>query len=101
MLFIVCVSAFVPFVCVMAVGVGVSGFWWCVFQWCVAVVLASRRVPGVVVCVSWLAPGVCLGVVWLVSGVSGVCAGVVWLVSGAWACVVGASVGVCWLVCVV
>lgn len=99
MLFIVCVSAFVPFVCVIAVGVGVCG--WCVFQWRVAVVLASRRVPGVVVCVSWLVPGVCLGVVWLVSGVSGVCAGVVWLVSGAWACVVGASVGVCWLVCVV
>lgn len=85
MLFIVCVSAFVPFVCVIAVGVGVCG--WCVFQWRVAVVLASRRVPGVVVCVSWLVPGVCLGVVWLVSG--------------AWACVVGASVGVCWLVCVV
>ena len=53
---------------------------WRVFQWWVAVVCASRRVPGVVVCVSWL-----------VSGVSGVCAGVVWLV----------LVGVCWLVCVV
>lgn len=90
MLLIVCVSAFVPFVWVMAVGVGVSGFWWCVFQCRVAVVSASRRVPGVVVCVSWLVPVACLGVVWLVSGVSGVCAGVVWLV----------LVGVCWLVCV-
>lgn len=79
MLLIVCVSAFVPFVWVMAVGVGVSGFWWCVFQCRVAVVSASRRVPGVVVCVSWLVPGAC-----------GVCAGVVWLV----------LVGVCWLVCV-
>ena len=99
MLLIVCVSAFVPFVWVMAVGVGVSGWW--VFQCRVAVVSASRRVPGVGVCVSWLVPGACSGVVWLVSGVSGVCAGVVWLVSGACACVVGASVGVCWLVCVV
>lgn len=86
MLFMVCVSAFVPFVWVMAVGVGVSGFWWCVFQWCVAVVFASRRVPGVGVCVSWLVPGAC--------------SGVVWLVVGACACVVGASVGVCGLVCV-
>ena len=90
MLFIVCVSAFVPFTWVMGVVVGVSGVWWCVFQCCVAVVSASRRVPGVVVCVSWLVPGACLGVVWLVFGVSGVCAGVVWLV----------LVGVCWLVCV-
>lgn len=105
MLLIVCVSAFVPFVWVMAVGVGVSGFWWCVFQCCVAVVSASRRVPGVVLgfgvwvaCsgVVWLVSGVgglvwaCFGVGWLVSGVSGVCAGVVWLV----------LVGVCWLVCV-
>lgn len=105
MLFMVCVSAFVPVVWVMAVGVGV--FWWWVFQCRVAVVCASRRVPGVVVCVSWLVSGACLGVVWLVfgvgglvwacfgvgwlvSGVSGVCAGVVWLV----------LVGVCWLVCV-
>lgn len=40
-------------------------------------VSASRRVPGVGVCVSWLVPGACLGVVWLV------------------------LVGVCWLVCVV
>ena len=106
MLFMVCVSAFVPVVWVMAVGVGV--FWWCCFQYCVAVVSASRRVPGVVVCVCVLVLGACLGVVWLVSGVSGVCVcvlvlgaclGVVWLVLGAWACVVGASVGVClaWL----
>lgn len=84
MLLIVCVSAFVPFVWVMGVVVGVSGC--CVFHWWVAVVWASRRVPGVGVCVCVLVPGVCLGVVWLVSG--------------AWACVVGASVGVCWLVCV-
>lgn len=107
MLFMVWVGACWPFTCVMAVGVGVSGFWWCVFQWWVAVVSASRRVPGVCVCVSWLVPGACLGVAglvfgvgglvwacfgvgWLVSGVSGVCAGVVWLV----------LVGVCWLVCV-
>ena len=105
MLFIVCVSAFVPFVWVMVVGVGVS--WWCCFQCRVAVVPPSRRVPGVLACVSWLVSGACLGVaglvfgvgglVWaclgvflLVSGVSGVCAGVVWLV----------LVGVCWLVCV-
>ena len=105
MLLIVCVSAFVPFVCVMGVVVGVSGWW--VFQCRVAVVSASRRVPGVVVRVSWLVPGACSGVAglvfgvgglvwacfgvgWLVSGVSGVCAGVVWLV----------LVGVCWLVCV-
>lgn len=71
MLFWVWVCACVPFVCVMAVGVGVSGFWWCVFQWCVAVVLASRRVPGVGVCVSWLVSGVCLGVGWLVVGACG------------------------------
>jgi len=105
-LFCACDSATVPFVCVMAVGVGVSGFWWCVFQWCVAVVCASSVVPGVVVgfgvwvvCsgVVWLVSGVGglvwarFGVGWLVSGVSGVCAGVVWLV----------LVGVCWLVCVV
>ena len=106
MLFMVWVGACVPFTCVMGVVVGASGWW--VFQCCVAVVWASRRVPGVGVCVSWLVPGACLGVVWLVSGVgglvwarfgvgwlvsgvSGVCAGVVWLV----------LVGVCWLVCVV
>lgn len=70
MLLIVCVSAFVPFVCVMGVVVGVSG--WCCFQYCVAVVLASRRVPGVVLGFGvWVA---CSGVVWLVFGV--VCSGV-------------------------
>ena len=102
-LFMVWVAACWPFVWVMVVGVGVS--WWCCFQYCVAVVSASRRVPGVLVGFGvWLA---CLGVVWLVSGVgglvwarfgvgwlgsgvSGVCAGVVWLV----------LVGVCWMVCV-
>lgn len=78
MLLIVWVSAFVPLVWVMAVGVGVSGFWWCVFQWCVAVVSASRRVPGALACVGWLVSGAC-----------GVCARVV-----------EASVGVSWLVCV-
>lgn len=83
MLFMVWVGACWPFTWVMAVGVGVSGFWWCVFQCCVAVVLASRRVPGVGVCVCVL---VCLGVVWLVVGVC--------------VCVVGVGVGVCWLVCV-
>lgn len=104
MLLIVCVSAFVPFVCVMGVVVGVSG--WCCFQYCVAVVLASRRVPGVVVGFGvWVA---CLGVVWLVVGACGLAwarFGVRWLVSGVsgvCACVVpGACVGVCWLVCVV
>ena len=85
-LFMVWVGACWPFVCVMAVGVGVSGFWWWVFQWWVAVVLASRRVPGVGVCVSWLVPGAC--------------SGVGWLVIGACACVVGACSGVAWLVCV-
>ena len=110
MLFMVCVCAFVPFVCVMAVGVGVSGFWWCVFQCRVAVVWASRRVPGVVVGFGVLVLGACLGVVWLVFGVGGLvcaCSGVGWLVSGVGACgvcacarVVGACVGVCWLVCV-
>lgn len=78
MLFMVCVSAFVPFTWVMVVGVGVSGFWWCVFQWCVAVVSASRRVPGV--CVSWLVPGACSGVGWLGFGACvrdwGACVGV-------------------------
>ena len=70
-LFMVCVSAFVPFVWVMAVGVGVSGFWWCVFQCCVAVVWASSVVPGVLACV---VSGACSGVFLLVSGV--VCSGV-------------------------
>ena len=92
-LLVVCDSATVPLVCVMEVGVGV--FWWRVFQWWVAVVWASRRVPGVGVCVSWLVLGVCSGVGWLVPGVSGACVG--WLASVG---VVGASVGVSWLVCV-
>ena len=76
-LLMVWVRAIVPVVWVVGVVVGVFG--WRVFQWCVAVVLVSRRVPGVV---------------WLVSGVGGLvwaCFGVVWLV----------LVGVCWLVCVV
>ena len=73
-LLIVCVSAFVPFVWVMGVVVGVFGVWWRVFQCRVAVVSASRRVPGVV----------------LGFGVWVACSGVVWLV----------LVGVCWLVCV-
>ena len=76
MLFVVCVCVFVLFVWVMVVGVGVS--WWCVFQWCVAVVAASSVVPGVLVCVGWLVVGAC-----------GVCG-----------CVVGACSGVGWLVCV-
>lgn len=89
MLFMVWVGACWPFTCVMGVVVGVSGVWWRVFQCRVAVVWVSRRVPGVGACVSWLVPGVCLGVGWLVVGACGVCA-----------CVVGASVGVSWLVCV-
>lgn len=79
-LFIVCVSAFVPFVWVMAVGVGVSGFWWCCFQCCVAVVWASRRVPGVLARVGgvgWLVSCVRVVLAWLcVSGVVGVGASV-------------------------
>ena len=61
-LFWVCECACVPLTWVMAVGVGVS--WWCCFQCWVAVVLASRRVPGVVVCVCVLVA--CSGVGWLV-----------------------------------
>lgn len=87
MLFMVCVCAFVPLTCVMGVVVGVCG--WCVFQCWVAVAPASRRVPGVGVCVSWLVSGACSGVVGLVVGVCGVCG-----------CVVGVGVGVSWLVCV-
>lgn len=71
----------------MVVGEGCSG--WCCFQCCVAVVSASRRVPGVVVGFGvWVA---CSGVFWcgLVVGACGACARVV-----------GASVGVAWLVCV-
>ena len=71
MLLIVCVSAFVPFVWVMGVVVGVCGVWWCVFQCCVAVVWASSVVPGVLACV---VSGACSGVFLLVSGV--VCSGV-------------------------
>lgn len=98
-LLMVCVSAFVPFVWVMAVGVGVFGVWWCCFQWCVAVVWVSRRVPGVSGCsgesgLVWA----CSGVFLLVSGVGCAKAGVGWLVLAG---VVGASVGVSWLVCVV
>lgn len=78
MLFMVCDSAPVLFVCVMAVGEGCSGC--CVFQWCVAVVWASRRVPGVCGClgvVGWLVSCVSVVVAWLcVSGVVGVGASV-------------------------
>lgn len=81
MLFMVWVGACWPFTWVMAVGVGVSGFWWRVFQCCVAVVLPSRRVPGVGVCVCVL---VCLGVGWLVPGVSGAKACVAGLVCVSW-----------------
>ena len=82
MLFWVWVGACWPFTCVMAVGVGVSGFWWCVFQWWVAVVLASRRVPGVLV---WgLCVLVCSGVGWLEPGVSGAKACVAGLVCVSW-----------------
>lgn len=80
MLFMVCVGACWPFTCVMVVGEGCSG--WCVFQYCVAVVCASRRVPGVLVwgvCVL-----VCSGVVWLVPGVSGAKACVAGLVCVLW-----------------
>ena len=105
MLLVVWVGACLPFTCVMVVGVWCLG--WCVFQWCVAVVSASRRVPGVGVCVSWLVSGACLGVVWLVCGVGGLvwaCLGVVWLVCGVgglvWAGVVWLVSGVCGLVCV-
>ena len=58
MLFWVCDSACVPLVWVMVVGVWCSG--WCCFQWCVAVVLASSVVPGVLARVGWLVlVGVC------------------------------------------
>ena len=80
--FWVWVCACVPFVWVMGVvGVGCSG--WCCFQYCVAVVWASRRVPGVLACVSWLVPGACVG--WFAGGgVVGVGVGVSWLVCVAW-----------------
>lgn len=77
MLFWVWVGACVPFTWVMVVGEGCSG--WCCFQYCVAVVSASRRVPGVGVGVCVL---VCSGVGWLVPGVSGV--GVAGLVCVVW-----------------
>ena len=82
MLFCACECACWPLTCVMVVGEGCFG--WCVFQCRVAVVSASRRVPGVV----------------LGFGVWVACSGVGWLVVGACARVVGASVGVAWLVCV-
>ena len=79
-LFMVWVGAFVPFVWVMVVGEGCSG--WCCFQCWVAVVWASRRVPGVVLGFGvWVA---CLGVVWLVFGVGGVKACVAGLVCVSW-----------------
>lgn len=77
MLFMVWVGACVPLVCVMVVGVWCLG--WCCFQCRVAVVWASRRVPGVLACVG--------GVGWLVSCVSVVLA---------WLCVCGVvGVGAC------
>ena len=79
MLLVVCDGACWPFTCVMVVGEGCFG--WCVFQWCVAVVCASRRVPGVGVCVCVL---VCSGVGWLVCGVCGVKACVAGLVCVSW-----------------
>ena len=84
-LFCACDSAPVPPVCVMAVGVGV--FWWCVFQWCVAVVWASSCVPGVCGC---------LGVFLLVWAFCGVC---VWFCVGVgvWSCVGVLFSGVWWL----
>jgi len=92
-LFWVWVGACVPFMWVMVVGEGCSG--WCVFQYCVAVVSVSRRVPGVVVGFGvWV---VCVGVaglVWACSCVpvwpgvgvlfSGVCVGVAGLVCVSW-----------------
>ena len=76
-LLVVWVGACWPFVWVMGVVVGV--FWWCVFQYWVAVVSASSVVPGVLVCV--VVPGACSGVVgWLVFA----WVGVSWLVCVAW-----------------
>lgn len=89
-LLVACDSACVPLTWVMAVAVGVS--WWCVFQWCVAVVWASRRVPGVCGClgvVGWLVSCVSVVVAWL--WVSGVCVGVGVVVLRC--VVVGVSVG--------
>ena len=88
-LFVVWVVACPPFTCVMAVGVGV--FWWCVFQYWVAVVWASSVVPGVCVCLGVVVGGVGVVVFWLVSCVGGL---VVWLcVSGV---VVVVGVGAFW-----
>lgn len=76
MLFWVWVGACWPFTCVMVVGEGCCG--WCCCQCFVAVVCASRRVPGVLACVVvgfgvWV---VCSCVVWLwVPGVCGACVG--------------------------
>ena len=71
MLFMVWVGACWPFTWVMAGGVGVSGFCWCVFECCVGVVWESCGVAGVFACV---VSGACSGVFLLVSGV--VCSGV-------------------------
>lgn len=74
-LFMVWVGACWPFTWVMVVGVWCSGC--CVFQCWVAVVLASRRVPGVSGClgvVGWVVS--CVGVVLVWLWVSGVCGGV-------------------------
>ena len=79
MLLVVWVGACVPFAWVMVVGEGCSG--WCCFQCCVAVVWASRRVPGVGVGVCVL---VCSGVGWLVPGVGGAKACVAGLVCVVW-----------------
>lgn len=88
-LLVVCDSAPVPLVWVMAVGVGV--FWWCVFQYWVAVVWASSVVPGVPECLGVVVGGVGVVVFWLVSCVGGL---VVWLcVSGV---VVVVGVGAFW-----
>lgn len=101
-LFMVWVGACVPFTCVMAVGVGVSGFWWCVFQWCVAVVPASSVVPGVLVCVVWFRMLTCSGLFLSFGFVSCLFCLVVWLITGC--LVVWARVGVClwgvWVGCV-
>ena len=95
-LFVVWVVACPPFTCVMVVVVGVS--WWRVFQYWVAVVFSSRRVPGVFwvwlgwLLVSWVCSGArvaCSGVTgvvvgWLVPGVSGVCAWVAGVGESVW-----------------
>lgn len=87
MLFCACDSACWPFVCVMVVGEGCFG--WCCFQYCVAVVFVSRRVPGVVACSGVaLLVWACSCVGWLVPGVVGACVG--WLACvgvAAWFCV--------------